>query len=114
MGWITIIFSKTYHLGDIISINGITGKVYDIRILHTNLSELNSDGDQTGRAITIPNEFVFSHPVINFSKGTNYVWDNLVLYITYKSNWKKAIKIVEEVVQSYYDKNINKEAKEAL
>ena len=112
VGWITIIFSRTYHIGDIISINKITGKVYDIRIMYTNLGELTPEGDPTGRAIAIPNEFVFTHAIINFNKGTNYVWDEIVLYMTYKSNWKKAIKIVEGIIQPYYDKNIKKYIKE--
>ena len=109
VGWTTIIFGKTYHIGDIISMNNVIGRVYDIRVMYTSLSELNSDGDSTGRAVTIPNEFVFIHPVINFSKGTDYIWDNIAIYLTYKSNWKKAIKIVEKTVQEYYDKNIKKE-----
>lgn len=113
VGWITIIFGKTYHIGDIISINNITGKVYDIKVMSTNISEL-TDGDVTGRAVSVPNEFVFIHPVINFSKGTSYIWDNIVIYITYKSNWKKAIKIVEKTVQDYYNKKIRKEVKETF
>lgn len=114
VGWITIIFGKAYHIGDIVSINNITGKVYDIRVMYTSLSELDVDGDSTGKSVAIPNEFVFTYPVKNFTKGTKYIWDNLVLHITYKSNWKKATKIVEEVVQNYYDEHIKKEVKETL
>jgi len=112
VGWITIIFGKIYYIGDVISINNITGKVYDIRVMYTNIGELDSNGDSTGRAICIPNEFVFSYPLINFSKGSSYIWDNVVLYLTYNSNWKKAIKIVEKEVQNYFDREIKKEVKE--
>lgn len=108
VGWITVIFSKTYNIGDIVSIGNTFGKVYDIRVMYTSLGELNADGDSTGRSISLPNEFIFSNPIINFSKGTDYIWDTIVLNLTYKSNWKKAIKITEKVVTEYYEKNIKK------
>jgi len=111
VGWITIIFSRTYQIGDIISINNISGKVYDIRVMYTSISELNPDGDSTGKSISIPNEFVLTTPVINFTKGTSYIWDTITIYLTYQSNWKKALKIVQEVVQNYYNKNIKNEAR---
>lgn len=114
VGWITIIFGKAYQIGDIIIINGTFGEVYDIRVMYTYVSELDADGDSTGKSIAIPNEFVFTYSIKNFTKGTRFILDNLVLHMTYKSNWKKAIKIVEEIVQDYYDKHIKKEIKEAL
>ena len=112
VGWITIIFGKTHHIGDVISINNIMGKVYDIKVMYTLISELNADGDATGKSASIPNEFVFIYPLINFSRGTDYVWDSIEVNITYKSNWKKAIKIIEKTVQDYYDKNIKNGVKE--
>ena len=111
VGWITIIFSRAYQIGDVISINNIIGKVYDVKVMYTSLGELNQDGDATGKSVSIPNEFVLTTPVVNFSKGTNYVWDNINLHITYHSDWKKALKIINEVVQGYYDKNIKPNVK---
>jgi len=108
VGWTIIIFGKMHQIGDVISINGITGKVYDIKVMYTLVSEMNSDGDSTGKSISIPNEFVFIYPVTNFSRGTDYVWDSITINITYKSNWKKAMGIVERTVQDYYDKKIKK------
>ena len=54
---------------------------------------------------------LFTYPLTNFSKGTSYVWDNIMIYLTYNSNWKKALKIVEKEMQNYYDKNIKKGVK---
>lgn len=114
VGWLTIVFNQTYKLGDIVSINNLPGRVYDIRVMYTNVSELNSIGDPTGKSISIPNEFVLTSPVTNFTKGENYVWDEIVIYLTYQSNWKKAFKIAEKIVQDYYNKNIKKGVKEAF
>ncbi|GIU68469.1 MAG: hypothetical protein KatS3mg001_319 [Candidatus Pacearchaeota archaeon] len=90
-------------------INNVFGKVYDIRVMYTHVSELNSDGDSTGKAILIPNEFIFTHAIINYTKGTGFIWDSIAVHLTYKSDWKKSIKTIERIVQDYYDKNIKKE-----
>ena len=111
VGWLTIIFNKTYKLGDVVSINNTNGRVSDVKVMYTILAELNSVGDPTGKSVSIPNEFVLTSSVANFTKGTNYVWDEVVIYLTYQSNWKKAQKIAEKIVQDYYDKNIKKELK---
>ena len=114
VGWLTIVFNQTYKLGDVVSMNNINGRVYDIRVMYTNVAELNSIGDPTGKSTSIPNEFVLTSPVTNFTKGTNYVWDEIVIYLTYQSNWKKAFKIAKEIVQDYYNKNIMKGVKKAF
>lgn len=114
VGWLTIVFNQTYKLGDVVSINNMNGRVYDIRVMYTNVAELNSIGDPTGKSTSIPNEFVLTSPITNFTKGTNYVWDEIVIYLTYQSNWKKAFKIAKEIVQDYYNKNIIKGVKKAF
>jgi small-conductance mechanosensitive channel len=112
VGWLTIIFTKAYKIGDIIEINNIVGHVYDIKIMYTSLAELNKEGDSTGKSASIPNEFILTTAVINFSKGTNYVWDEIIIPLTYHSNWKKASslaeKIVNEIINKYTKKDINK------
>ncbi len=114
VGWITIVFSKSYKIGDIISINNMNGRVYDIRVMYTNLSELTAEGDSTGRSISMPNEFVLTTPIINYTKGTSYVWDTVYIYLTYQSNWKKALKIIEKESQEFYDKNIKNDMRKAF
>ena len=111
VGWITIVFTKTYKLGDKININNINGTVYDIKLMYTALAGLNEEGDPTGKSISIPNEFVLTTPVINYTKGTNYVWDNLILSITYRSDWKKALKISEKLVQEIINKEVKGKTK---
>ena len=111
VGWMTIIFSKTYQVGDIISINNTNGRVHDIKVMYTNLAELNPEGDPTRKSISIPNEFVLTTAVTNSTKETSYVWDVLQVYITYQSDWKKAYKIFNKTVQNYYNKNIKPDVK---
>lgn len=110
VGWITIVFNHVYKIGDKVTINNISGQVYDVKLMYTAMAELNQVGDLTGKSVTVPNEFVLTSAVINFSKGTDYVWDELHLYFTYQSNIKKAVNIIEKTTQEYYNKNIKKEA----
>ena len=114
VGWLTIVFNKTYKIGDVVSINNMNGRVYDVKVMYTNVSELNSIGDPTGKSISIPNEFVLTSPITNFTIGESYIWDEIVIYLTYQSNWKKAQKIAQKIIQDYYDKNIKKELKKTF
>ena len=115
VGWLTIVFGKAYKIGDIIHLTTINGQVYDISVMQTYLSELNHEGDHTGKSVSIPNEFVLTGATTNYTKGTNYVWDEINIYLTYKSNWKKALKIIEKTTQDFvkkYNKNLPKTVKE--
>lgn len=108
VGWITIVFGKAYKIGDIIHLNNINGQVYDITAMYTSLSEMNNEGEHTGKSVSVPNEFILTTAVTNFTKGTSYIWDELNLYLTFRSNWEKALKISEktinEVMKNYSKK----------
>lgn len=91
--WVFIILRKPFSVGDRIIIHGQRGDVIDIRIFQFSLIELNApeDGGQsTGRIVEIPNNFVFIHPVINFVKGFNYIWNEIKVEITFESDWELA------------------------
>ncbi len=96
VGWLTIISKKPYWIGDRINIGTVKGDVFDINIMYTSLSEFSFSGDEpAGRTITIPNEFVLTQAIINYTRGSPYIWDSIELNITYDSDWKKASEIVE-------------------
>src|SRR3989344_8417026 len=99
VGWLNIIFGKTYKIGDIVQINNINGQVYDITVMQTYLSELNIDGDHTGKSVSVPNEFVLTSAITNYTKGSSYMRDEINIYLTYKSNLRKAVKIVEKITK---------------
>mgnify|MGYP001614982535 FL=1 len=63
----------------------------------------------------MPNEFILTTPITNFTKGSSYVWDEMNIHLTYKSNWKKALKIIEKIANDSlksYTKNLPKNIKE--
>lgn len=47
----------------------------------------------------MPNGHVLSNPVNNYTKDHNFIWDEITLPITYKSDWKKAIEIIQDIVK---------------
>ena len=101
VGGIIVFVGGVYRVGDRIEVNGKFGDVIDIGILYTSLLEMREwvKGDQaTGRIVTIPNGYVLSSNINNYTRDHSFIWDEIMLPITYKSNWKKAIKLIREIV----------------
>lgn len=106
-GGITIFIAGQYQVGDRVEINGKFGDVIDIGIMYTTLLEMREwvAGDQvTGRISIIPNGAVLSGNINNYTKDHNFVWDEFALPITYESNWRDAMKIIEVVLKEKSDK----------
>ena len=69
-GWLAILFSNFYRVGDRVLLGGTTGDVIDIGILRTTLMECGQwvGGDQyTGRIVRISNSHIFKNAVFNYS-----------------------------------------------
>mgnify|MGYP001247297029 CR=1 FL=1 len=99
-GWLALGFGKQYRIGDRVSINSITGDVIDIGILKTTIMELGEwiDGDlYTGRIVTIPNNYIFNHPVFNYSKDFLFLWDEIKIPVKFGSNVDKSYQVLKEV-----------------
>lgn len=97
VGWLTILTKRPYWIGDRIMIGNVKGDVFDMNIMYTSLSEFSYSGDEpAGRAITIPNEYVLTQPITNYTRGSSYIWDTIELTTTYNSDWKEASKIIED------------------
>lgn len=102
--WLFIILKKPFAVGDRILIHGQRGDVIDVRIFQFSLIELNEpeEGEQsTGRIVDIPNHFVFLYPVVNYVKGFQYIWNEIKVEITFESNWQKAKKELEKIVDRH-------------
>jgi len=100
-GSLVIFITGTYHIGDRIEVNAKIGDVIDIGIFYTTLLETNEwvKGDQaTGRLSIIPNSWVLSGVVNNYTKDHPYIWDELSIPITYDSDWKEALQIIERII----------------
>ena len=91
-------------MGDRIQIGQHAGDVIDVRIFKFTLMEIGNwvDADQsTGRVLHIPNGLVLSEIVSNYSRGFQYIWNELPVLVTFESNWKKAKTILQEIVTKH-------------
>ncbi len=103
-GWLSIISSKPFHIGDRIESGGIQGDVVDIGILRTTIMEIGNwlVGDHnTGRIVTLSNAFIFKEPLYSYSVHLHYIWDEIQIPLPYGSNWKRAIEILLETVNDH-------------
>ncbi len=99
-GWVNLIVRAPYRPGDRVEINSIKGDVIDIRLLHTTLMEVQGwvQADQsTGRVVHIPNGWIFLYGVYNYNQGFNFVWHELPVTITFRSDWAKARELMLEM-----------------
>jgi len=111
-GWLFILWRKPFDVGDRIQIGDNAGDVIDIRIFQFTIIEIGNwvDADQsTGRILHIPNSKVFMEVLANYSIGFNYIWHEIGVMVTFESDWKRAKKILVEIVNEKSE-NISKSA----
>jgi small-conductance mechanosensitive channel len=113
-GWVAISLGQYYQPGDRILLGGIRGDVIDITILRTTLMECGDwvEGDlYNGRIVRIANSFVFKEPVFNYSADFPFLWDELVIPLSYNSDRKLARQLlnqaVNEVMGDYIEYALN-------
>jgi len=103
-GWIFIFWRRPFAVGDRIQIDEHAGDVIDVRIFQFTILEIGNwvDGDQsTGRMIHIPNRKVFSDPLANYSKGFQFIWNEIPVLITFESAWQKAKTILNTIISNH-------------
>lgn len=103
-GWGFIVWRKPFELGDRIEINEFTGDVVDIRLFQFTLLEIGNwaDADQTtGRLIHIPNAMVISDGLANYTRGFQYIWDELAVLVTFESDWRAAKALLTDLALEY-------------
>ena len=115
-GWLFIMVRKPFTIGDRIQMGKHAGDVVDIRPFMFTLMEIGNwvDADQsTGRIIHIPNGSIFSDTLANYSKGFQYIWNEVPVLITFESNWKKA-KDMLLVIAGRHAEHLSKPAEEKV
>ncbi|MBN1979878.1 MAG: mechanosensitive ion channel [Anaerolineae bacterium] len=103
-GYVNIVTGNLYHIGDRVRIGDVEGDVLDISILRTTVMEIGEwvQADQyTGRIVTVANRVVFSDPVFNYTQHWEYLWDKIMIPVTYESDWQQAGEIMLERARKY-------------
>ena len=100
---IYINMKKIFELEDRIEINGIKGDVVNIRSLGFEVLEV---GDRvhaeqsTGRIIHIPNSFVFTYPLKNYTKAFKYIWDEVTIKVPLDADIEKTKEVLYNIVNN--------------
>ncbi len=96
-GYLNIITGNIFRIGDRIRIGNVVGDVLDITLLRTTVMEIGEwvKADQyTGRVVSLANRVVFSDPVFNYTQHSRYLWDEIMIPVTYDSNWRRAVELI--------------------
>ncbi len=103
-GWLFIIWQRPFVVGDRIQVGEHAGDVIDQRVFQIILLEVGNwvDADQsTGRLIHIPNGVVFRDPLANYTRGMQFIWDEIRVPITFESDWRKAKEALTDIVRRH-------------
>jgi len=103
-GWIFLMIRKPLSIGDRIEVGNLKGDVIDIRLFKFTIMEIGNwvDSDQsTGRVIHIPNSYILNQTIANYSRGFQFIWDEIPVLLTFESHWKEAKKILIRIAQEH-------------
>ncbi len=99
--WILVSLKRPFRPGDRIQFPKLelTGDVLDVGAMYTTLDQVGGSigsEEAVGRTILVPNAMLFDEVVINYTVGQArpYMLDEVVVRITYDSNWDTAEKIL--------------------
>lgn len=105
--WILISLKRPFRPGDRVQFPtlGLTGDVKDIGPMYTVLNQVGgsiASEEAVGRYILVPNAMLFSQVVINYtvSQEAAYMLDEVVVRITYDSDWRKAERVLLEAARA--------------
>ncbi len=102
VGWLFILSRRPFRVGDRIQVGAQIGDVVDIRPLRFVMLEVGNwvHADQgTGRTLHVPNGLVFRESIANYDEAFGYIWNELVLTITFESDWRTAKKTLEKILE---------------
>lgn len=103
VGGIVIALTGVYRIGDRVEMGDEFEDVMDIGMMNTTLMELKGwvEGEQpTGRLSIIPNSIVINGTIHNYTKDHNFIWDEIMIPLTYESDWKGAIREFLEMLKA--------------
>jgi small-conductance mechanosensitive channel len=86
VGWFVLMGRNGMRVGDWVEINGVSGEVVELGMLHTVLLETGNwadAGHPTGRRVTFTNSFATAGHYFNFSTSGQWLWDELLVMVPY-------------------------------
>lgn len=103
IGWIMILGANGFRVGDRVEIDGVLGDVINIGLGKFSLLEVKHlDGyeQSTNRLVHFPNHAIFLNKFFVIPEKMDFVWDEFRIYLPIRTDWEKAEKICEEILEN--------------
>jgi small-conductance mechanosensitive channel len=114
-GYIVILRGKTFNVGDRITMGGVRGDVVNLGFLQTTIMEMGQPPavqaadpamwvrarQYSGRIVTVTNAKIFDEPVFNYTRDFPYLWEEMVIPVSYASRWQRAEQILLEAARKH-------------
>lgn len=111
VGWAYILIRRPFKIGDRIEIDGMKGDVIDIRLFRFSMMEVSGSFVQaeqaTGRLTHVPNGFVFTAAVANYTEGFPFVWHEVEVLVTFESDWRAARALLDQAIARVASRHID-------
>jgi small-conductance mechanosensitive channel len=114
-GYFVLLRGSTFTVGDRISMGGVRGDVLRLGFIQTTIMEMgqppsvqSADPAQwvksrqfTGRIVTVSNSQIFTEPVFNYTRDFPFIWEEMVIPITYKEDRARVEAILLEAARQH-------------
>lgn len=103
-GWFFLMWRKPFTIQDRIQVGNYSGDVIDIRLFKFSLVEIGNwvEADQsTGRVIHLPNSLILTDVIANYTRGFEFIWNEIPVLVTFESNWQKAKKNLAKIAEKH-------------
>lgn len=103
--WVMVTLKRPFRIGDRVFLPAwnLIGDVTGIGMMYTELNQVGGTvgtEEPSGRTVLVPNAILFGNVVIDYTKGnereSSYILDEIIVRITYDSDWDEAEKILME------------------
>ena len=129
-GYFVILRGRTFTVGDRISMGGVRGDVLQLGFIQTTIMEMGQPPSVqtadpavwvksrqfTGRIVTVSNSKIFAEPVFNYTREFPFIWEEMVIPITYQADRKRveAIMLAAAHAHAFDTDSIAADEKQAL
>ncbi len=120
-GYFVILRGKTFNVGDRIMMGSVRGDVIALNFIQTVIMEMgeppSTQSDDpgmwvhsrqySGRIVTVSNSKIFDDPVYNYTRDLPYLWEEMMLPVSFKDDRHKAEQIMLDTVTKHTQEIVN-------
>lgn len=114
-GYFVILRGKNFTVGDRISMGGVRGDVIGLGFIQTTIMEMGQppavqsadpamwikSRQFTGRIVSVANNKIFDDPIFNYTRNFPFIWEEIVIPISYTDDRAKAEQIMLDATRKY-------------